>query len=177
MLLRDPVEADFAAVAELTNRFIRDTAVHFGYEPLAAGALRAAWEEERRRYPWVVAEAGPGGAFLGYAKAGPWRTRQAYAWSAETTVYVVAGQERRGVGRALYGRLLEGLRARGFHAALGCITLPNHPSVALHEALGFAHVGTFPRAGWKFGRWHDVGFWQLLLRGPDHRPEGPPGAG
>jgi phosphinothricin acetyltransferase len=76
----------------------------------------------------------------------------------------------RGVGAALYTRLLDDLRARGFHSAIGGVTLPNPASVRLHERLGFQPVGVVRQAGHKFGQWLDVGFWQLLLRDGDHQP-------
>lgn len=169
MLVRPPVDADFPAVAEITNHAIRTTAVHFAYEPIPTAELVELWEQGRDRYPWLVAEID--GRVAGYAKAGPWRTRDAYAWTAETTVYIHPDHHRRGIGRALYARLLEILRSQGFHMAIGGITLPNEASVGLHEAMGFRHVGTHRQVGWKFERWHDVGFWQLPLRPLDAPPE------
>ncbi len=113
------------------------------------------------RFPWLAAE--QGGDFAGYAKSGTWRARDAYARTAEVTVYVEPACHRMGVGRALYTALLALLKARGFHTAIGGITLPNPGSVGLHEAMGFRHVGTFREVGRKFAAWHDVGFWQLML--------------
>lgn len=152
---------DFEAIAALTNHWIRTTAIHFSYEDVAAEALQRSWREHIDVYPWLVAEVD--GSFAGYAKAGIWRGRTAYSWTPETTVYVTPDRHRRGVGRRLYERLLAVLRAQGFRSAIGGIALPNPASVALHERLGFAHVGTVRDAGHKFGRWHDVGFWQVRL--------------
>jgi phosphinothricin acetyltransferase len=71
--------------------------------------------------------------------------------------------QRRGLGRLLYGTALPGLRAAGFHSALAAIALPNERSVALHEAMGFAHAGTFDEVGRKLDRWWSVGWWQRAL--------------
>lgn len=99
----------------------------------------------------------------GYAYAAPWHERSAYRYSVETTVYVDPGQLRRGVGSRLYQSLLDELRRRDLRSALAVIALPNAASVALHERLGFARVGHLEAVGYKFERWVDVGFWQLLL--------------
>ena len=69
----------------------------------------------------------------------------------------------RGLGRALYDALLRELAQRGFHCAMGGIALPNAPSVALHERMGFVKVAHFREVGWKLGRWIDVGYWQRSL--------------
>jgi phosphinothricin acetyltransferase len=162
--IRTVEEGDWEAIAALTNAYIVGTAVHFGYEPVTGAELRAAWWPKRERYPFLVADDTRTGAFLGYAKAGSWRERAAYQWTAEVGIYVVADAQRRGVGRRLYGALIEACRARGFHSLVGGVTLPNEPSCALHEAMGFRRVATFARAGWKLGRWHDVAFYQCMLR-------------
>jgi phosphinothricin acetyltransferase len=177
-VLRPPRPADFDAIAALTNTFIRDTAVHFGSADVAATELLAQWRTAVGgvRYAWLVAERD--GAFAGYAKAGPWRSRAAYAWTTETTIYLPPAVRGLGLGRELYGRLLEQLAAQGFRSAIGGITLPNPASVRLHEALGFEACGVVRDAGCKFGRWHDVGFWQrrLCTDGQPGRPLQPPPA-
>ncbi|MEO6597382.1 MAG: N-acetyltransferase family protein, partial [Planctomycetota bacterium] len=98
------------------------------------------------------------------------RARKAYRWTTETGIYVAAEQLGHGIGKPLYVRLLEVLRAQGFYSAIGGIALPNDVSVRLHEGLGFMRCGTMPRVGRKFDRWHDVGFWQLVLQPEDHSP-------
>ena len=80
------------------------------------------------------------------------------------------GHHRRGVGKALYDRLLSTLRAQGYRTLLGGITVPNPASVRLHESFGFRRVALLERVGWKFGTWHDVGYWELLLRDDDKAP-------
>ncbi len=164
MLLRAAEPRDFHPIADLNNLFIATSAIHFSYDPVTPDELEAAWRATRERYPWIVAEID--GRFAGYAKAGTWRDRAAYAWTPESGIYVEDWARRRGVGRALYLRLFDVLRDQGYHSLIGGITLPNEPSVRLHESVGFTQVSLIPRAGWKFNAWHDVGFWQRNLAEP-----------
>ncbi|HEX5053214.1 MAG TPA: GNAT family N-acetyltransferase [Planctomycetota bacterium] len=159
---------DFAAIAAITNHYIKTTAIHFNYVQVTAEELRSLWREHLDVYPWLVREVG--GTVAAYAKAGVYRARRAYHWTTETGIYVAAEHCGRGIGRPLYERLLAVLRAQGFHSVIGGIALPNDASVRLHERLGFVHCGTMPRVGRKFDRWHDVGFWQLALQPDDHNP-------
>lgn len=161
LLVRDFEARDVAPANALTNHFIEHTTTHFGSTPATDEAFGAAWEKGRARHPWLAAEVD--GRFAGYAKAGIWRERDAYARTAETGLYVADGLRGRGVGRALYAALLERLRAAGFRTVVAGVTLPNEASVRLHEAVGFRPVGVFHAVGHKFGAWHDVGFWELDL--------------
>lgn len=168
-MIRLAAAADFDAIAAITNHYIRTTAIHFGCTDVTADELRTLWRDHVAVYPWLVT-AGTDGVPLGYAKAGVWRARAAYRWTTETGIYLAPTACGQGLGRALYGRLLAMLRNQGFHAAIGGIALPNDASVGLHERLGFVAAGTFPQAGRKFDRWHDVGFWRLPLQPSDRPP-------
>jgi phosphinothricin acetyltransferase len=161
VLIRAARDEDFEAIAAILEPLIRHTAIHFAYEPLPAAELRDAWARHRETYPFLVAEAD--GEVLGFTKAGPWRQRAGYLWTPECAVYVRDDRKRTGVGRAMYGRLFDILRTQGFVSVIAGIALPNDPSVRLHEMFGFVAVGHVPRAGWKHGRWHAVGFWQKDL--------------
>jgi phosphinothricin acetyltransferase len=125
----------------------------------------AEMEDRIRRFtathPWLVAEAE--GRVAGFAYACRHRSRAAYRWSVDVSVYVAADRQRQGHGRRLYEELLDDLRDRRFHIACAGITLPNEASVALHEGLGFEPVGVYREIGWKEGAWRDVGWWQLRL--------------
>lgn len=158
MLIRDFCDTDVTPANALTNHYILHSAIHFGYEPDSDAQFGDMWRKGRETYPWLAADID--GHFVGYCKAGPWRSREAYCRTTETGIYVDTSTQRRGVGRALYHELFVRLAARDFHIAIAGISLPNAPSVRLHEAVGFVHIATFPEVGWKFNRWHDVGFWQ-----------------
>lgn len=160
-VLRPATPADAPAICAIYNPYVRDTAISFEEAPVAESDMAQRIAETVRRYPWLVAE--DDGRLLGYAYASQWRTRSAYRFAVETTVYVASEAPRRGVGTALYRALIGELRAAGFHCAMGGIALPNPASVALHEKLGFRQVAQFREVGWKFDRRIDVGYWQLLL--------------
>jgi L-amino acid N-acyltransferase YncA len=143
------------------------------FEERAPGPAELSERIERAAatHAWLVAEAD--GAVVGFAYACPHRTRPAYRWSVDVSVYVAPGREGEGHGRRLYEALLARVRERGFRVACAGITLPNEASVALHEKLGFEPVGVYRGIGWKAGAWRDVGWWQLELRpgGEDPPPE------
>ncbi len=154
-------ECDIEAICELVNWAIRRTTAHFATQPESVDHMRAAWHRTHERYPWLVCEID--GSFAGFAKASAWNPRCAYAWTCETSVYVRPEHHRKGVGRALYGRLFAIARAQGYRTLVASITLPNPASVALHEAMGMHRAGLFPQMGYKFGHWHDVGYWVRTL--------------
>ena len=160
MSIRAVHNADFDTIAAITNHYITTSAIHFAYEPVAADELRASWSAHPR-HPYLVDERD--GGVVAYAKAGVWRERAAYAWTTEVGIYVAPDLRRGGIGAPLYRALLAACAAAGFHSAIGGIALPNDPSVALHQRLGFEHVGTVRDAGFKNNTWHAVAFYQKLL--------------
>lgn len=116
------------------------------------------------RHCWLVA-VDEADSPIGYAYGTSFRARKAYRFGTETSVYVADGAQRQGLGRSLYERLFDELKGLGYCHAYAGITLPNDPSVALHERLRFVSIGRFPSAGFKFDRWHDVGWWYRVLHG------------
>ena len=160
--VRAVTPADAGAVAAIYNHYVLQTVVTFEEEPITAAEISLRIDEVRTgSLPWFVAERA--GAMAGYAYGSRWRTRSAYRFSSEVTVYLAPEQGRRGIGSALYAELLSALRGSGLHAAIGGIALPNDASVALHEKFGFKKVAHFEQTGFKFNRWIDVGYWQLIL--------------
>lgn len=159
---------DAAAVAAIYAPYVRDTVVTFETETPDADEFAARIAKIGATHPWLLAELD--GRAAGYAYATEYRTRAAYRWSTEVTVYLAANAHRRGIGRGLYARLFALLRAQGYVNAYGGVTLPNAASVGLHEAMGFTPIGVYRHVGYKHGAWHDVGWWQLALR---ERPEPP----
>lgn len=159
----DP-DRDAAACVAIYAPFVESGATSFEEEAPDAAAFAARIAEAQAGFPWLVAERG--GDVAGYAYACPHRYRPAYRWAVETSVYVAESGRRSGVGRALYAELIRRLRRQRFQVACAGITLPNSPSVALHESVGFVPVGVYRRIGWKDGAWRDVGWWQLELQPP-----------
>ena len=152
---------DADAIAAIYAPVVERTAVSFEVEPPAADEMGRRIADLGERFPWLVC--GRGGAILGYACACPHRVRPAYRWSVEVSVYVHTDWRRKGIGRGLYTSLLAILELQGYRNSFAGITLPNPPSVALHEQLGFEPVGVYHGIGYKLGAWHDVGWWHLAL--------------
>jgi phosphinothricin acetyltransferase len=122
-------------------------------------------------YPWLVAEID--GRIAGYVYATRFRERAGYRWTTEVAVYVGAGDQRRGLGRALYTALFSILRSQNYHKAVAGITVPNLASVALHESVGFRPVGNFEGVGHKSGKWLSVGWWLKELQPEISNPPEP----
>lgn len=164
-MIRLATSDDAPAILAIYAPIVRDTPISFELEPPTLDDVRQRIASTLARFPWLVS-IGPDGDITGYAYARLFRDRPAYHWTAETTVYVAAGLHRCGVGTTLYAELLRILTSLGYVNAIGGITLPNAASVALHEKLGYRKVAYFPRLGFKFDQWHDVGFWQKQLAAP-----------
>lgn len=169
MEIRLATDNDLAAILAISNWAAEHTAANFAVEPEPLESWQEDFHRTRTMFPWFVA-GGPDGQVKGFAKASPWKGRCAYEWTAETTVYVDPGMHGCGIGKALYGRLIATLRAQGYRTALGGITIPNPASVRLHESFGYRRVALLEHVGWKFGAWHDVGYWQLRLADEDGQP-------
>ena len=157
---------DAQDVAAIYAPYVLETAISFEEAPPSPDEMARRVAATLKTYPWLVFDEGEGP--LGYAYASPHRDRAAYRWSVDVAVYVAAAGHGRGVGRALYGELLQILVRQGFHAAFAGIALPNPNSIRLHEAMGFVHLGTYLEVGFKHGEWRDVGWWRRPLA------EGPP---
>ena len=159
--LRPATPHDAAACAAIYAPYVRDTVITFEVDPPCAAEMATRIETASILHAWLVLE--QAGEVLGYANAGPHMARAAYDRTAFVGIYMAPKACGRGLGRRLYTALIDDLAAKGFHALLGCITLPNAPSIALHQALGFTQVGHFREVGWKQDRWLDTGWWQRLL--------------
>lgn len=162
MDIRDCSPEDIADVCAIYNHYIEHTSITFEETLLSPTDMAARVNTCQQHYPWLVCV--DRGQIVGYAYASKWKERAAYRHTAETTVYLKDGMGGQGYGAALYKALLARIRAdadKACHVLLGCIAIPNEASVALHESLGFEKVAHFTQVGRKFGRWLDVGYWQL----------------
>lgn len=166
--VREARAEDGEAVSRIYAPYVRETAISFEEAPPDGAEMARRIEETLGAYPYLVAEAG--GAVCGYAYASAHRTRAAYRWSADVTVYLDKDHRGRGIGRALYGALLPILTRQGIVTAYAGITLPNPASVALHEAIGFTPIAVYRSVGFKLGAWRDVGWWEKRLRAPEAIP-------
>ena len=168
--IRLAAPADAAAMLAIYAPIVRDTVISFELEPPTVMEMRERIEGVWPRWPWLVCESA--GELLGYAYASQHRTRAAYQWSVDASVYVRADARRGGVARALYTSLFGILDLQGYRNAYAGITLPNAASVDFHEALGFEPVGVYRDVGYKLGAWRDVGWWARSLgeHGSDPSP-------
>ncbi|MCZ3388265.1 MAG: N-acetyltransferase family protein [Actinomycetia bacterium] len=158
--VRAATHADVGSILQIYAPYVAGTSISFECNvpsPEEMGRRIAA----EPRLPWLVAETPS--EVLGYAYAYPHADRAAYRWTVNCSVYVGAERQRSGIGRLLYVRLLDELRELGYVCAVARITLPNQPSVRLHESVGFTPAGKLKGVGFKGGKWHDVGLWELHL--------------
>jgi L-amino acid N-acyltransferase YncA len=163
--VRDSVEADIAGIAAIYRHHVTHGLASFEEEAPSEGEIaRRRKETLARGYPHLVAATSAAGGVLGYAYVGPYRSRSAYRFSVENSVYVEPGGGRRGIGRALLGTLVERCSAAGFRQMIAVIgDSANAASIGLHEALGFRRVGVLTAIGFKHGRWVDSVLMQLPL--------------
>jgi phosphinothricin acetyltransferase len=161
MTIRSCLASDAARICEIYNHYVRETVITFEEEPVSELEMTERIREVAARWIWIVAE--ENGIVTGYAYASAWKTRSAYRFSVESTVYVAPEHLGRGIGTQLYRALIAALRVRNVHYVTGGIALPNPASVALHESFGFRKNGHFSEVGFKLGRWVDVGYWELIL--------------
>ncbi len=163
-MLRSATTRDASAIAAIYAPFVQ--AGTRSFESVAPDAAEMARRLERtlKTHPWIVAE-DDAGEIMGYAYATGFRGRDAYRFTAETSVYVRPGSQGCGVGSGLALALLEALRISGYRTAIAVITLPNDPSVRMHERVGYREAGRLPAVGWKADRWIDIGYWHLTLDG------------
>ena len=151
--------SDAKAISEIYAPYVRDTVISFETVAPDEAEMAARISKISERLPWLAFE--EAGEVLGYAYAGPHRERAAYQWSVDAGIYIGPKAHRRGAGRTLYSVLFEVVKRLGYHRVYGGITLPNAASVGLHEACGFKLIGIYPEVGFKFGKWHGVGWWGL----------------
>lgn len=161
-MIRSASTDDAAAIAAIYNHYVRATSVTFEEEAVAnAEMAQRIADTSSADLPWLVWD--EAGKILGYAYASKWKSRCAYRYSVESTIYLDQTATRRGLGTKLYAALIDEVRRQKYHAIIGGIALPNPASIALHERFGFQKVAQFKEVGWKFERWTDVGYWELIL--------------
>ncbi len=151
MNCRPAIPEDASRMAEIYGPYVADTAISFAVQPPTAEEFLS---KIASVYPVLVCE--EQGRVLGYAYAGQYRSREAYRWDAELSIYVEGAAVGRGAGKCLMRALLALLKAQGYQNAYSCITLPNPGSIGLHKACGFRQIALFENAGYKLGAWRSV---------------------
>lgn len=164
-MIRNATYDDIEQILAIYNDAILNTTAVYDYHAHTL-ADRLAWYEEKlaQHYPLLVWE--EDGQVGGYATFGPFRPWRAYKYTVEHSVYVDKHCRGRGIGTALLQALIDIANRQGYATMVAGIDAANTPSIKLHERLGFTHAGTIKKAGYKFGQWLDLVFYQLFLTGP-----------
>jgi L-amino acid N-acyltransferase YncA len=165
-------ERHSAPILAIFNEAIANSTALYDYQARTPGSM-VTWFEAKARgnYP-VIGVEGDAGELMGFASYGPFRPHAAYKYSVEHSVYVDQRFRGQGVGRALLGAVILAAERQDYHVMVGGIDAANAISIRLHESLGFKSCGIVRHAGYKFGRWLDLAFYQLLLRTPANPVEG-----
>lgn len=167
--IRPAAEADAAAMLAIYGPYVEKTTVSSEYEAPSMEEFCRRIRTFTAQLPWLVCSIG--GQVAGYGYASPHRTRAAYQWSVETSIYVAPEFHRRGVARALYSALFELLRMQGYYNIYVGITSPNERSIKFHKAMGFIISGAYQNSMYKFGQWRDVLWMGKELREHDGEPQ------
>lgn len=163
--------SDVEAVREIYLPYVRNTSITFECTEPSIEEFTHKIETIASQYPWVVYE--DNAKILGYAYASRHRSKEAYDWSPESTIYVKEGAHGKGIGRKLYQTLFSILKLQGYVNVYAGVTQPNEKSDKLHEAVGFTQLGLFKNIGYKLGKWHDTKWYQLALRDHSENPVTP----
>lgn len=163
MRVRPANREDLPAILAIYNEAVLNTTASYDYEPSTL-EQRTAWFEDHvaADLPVYVAENGAG-EVAGWSSLSRFRDRIGYQFTVENSVYVAVDQRGRGMGRLLLAPLIDAARARKLHAIIAAIDAANEPSLRLHAAFGFERVAHLKQVGFKFGRWLDVVYLELVL--------------
>ena len=163
MHVRPADYADLPGILEIYNEAVLNTTATYDEEPRTL-EHRVAWFEEHAKNNYAVFVAQDDqGRIVGWSSLSQFHARAGYRFTAENSVYVAADQRGCGIGKRLLPPLIAAGRERGLHAILGAIDAENEASIRLHASFGFEKVAHLKQVGFKFGRWLDVVYMQLLL--------------
>ncbi len=169
--LRLAQPGDASQIAGIYDHYAKETAITFDYDSPTAGEFSERIVQNSRMYPWLVVE--QDGFILGYAYGSMHRTKTAYQWSPESTIYVAPTRHGKRLGRILYETLFALLKMQGYVNVYAGVTVPNEKSEGLHATLGFERIGDFKNVGYKQGKWHDVRWLVLHLTEHGSNPSTP----
>jgi len=152
---------DTQSLLDIYNYYVLNTTVTFDIEALSFEVFLEKVNHINAEYPFIVFE--ENGEILGYAYGSRFRPKPAYNYVAESTVYVKHNSHGKQIGTKLYAELIRLLKETNLHTVLGVLTIPNDASIKLHKRFGFEQVANLKEVGLKFGKWQNVGIWQLKL--------------
>jgi phosphinothricin acetyltransferase len=155
-----------AAILEIFNDAILHSTALYDYKPRTPASMTTWFAAKHNNHFPVIGLEDDAGTLLGFASYGSFRAYPAYKYSVEHSIYVQKDHRGEGLGRKLLEEIIHVAGEQGVHTLIGGIDASNEASIALHQALGFEHAGTIRQAGFKFGRWLDLAFYQRLLETP-----------
>lgn len=161
--VRLAIESDLPQILEIYNEIIVNTTAVYYYEPHTL-EMRKQWFDERVQQGFPVFVAEEDGAILGMSTIGPFRVHAAYQYTVENTIHIAAHARGKGVASLLMPPLIETAKKLNLHAIVAGIDADNVISIALHKKFGFVEVAHFKEVGYKFNRWLDLKFLQLIIK-------------
>lgn len=167
--LRMAVPEDAERLLAIYAPYVEHTAITFEYDIPDIKEFEARISRTLEQYPYLTASCQ--GQIIGYAYASPFKTRAAYNWSVETSIYIEKEFQGHGVGKKLYLALEELLRRQHIINSNACITYSYPESIRFHEALGYRTVAHFTKCGYKLGTWHDVVWMEKMLAEHPDKPQ------
>ena len=159
-MIREAKSKDAKAIASIYNHYILNSSISFEEKPINENIIIERINYSGKNKWWIYETADE---VLGYAYSTYWKSRSAYRYTVESSIYLKPNNFRNGIGTALYTKLLESLKKEGFRRVLAGISLPNESSVLFHENFGFKKVGQLEAVGYKFKKWIDIGYWELKI--------------
>ena len=162
IIIRHATENDLPQILEIYNEIILNTTAVYYYEPHTL-EMRKEWFEGRMKEGFPVFVAEEDGKVLGMSSIGPFRVPTAYKFSVENTVHVAASARGKGIGKLLMPPIIDAAKEMKMHAIIAGIDATNEVSLHLHKNFGFEEVAHFKQVGYKFGRWLDLKFLELIL--------------
>ncbi|CAM4042374.1 GNAT family N-acetyltransferase [Roseateles saccharophilus] len=166
------LEAHGDAILDIFNEAILNSTALYDYKPRPRESMDGWFRTKQANGFPVIGAVDEQGRLLGFASYGSFRAFPAYKYTVEHSVYVHKDQRGKGLGLLLMERLIAAARQQQLHVMVGAIDIANQGSIALHRKLGFVHSGTIGQAAFKFGRWLDLGFYQLVLDTPAQPVDG-----
>lgn len=175
VLIREATVEDAAAIQAIYAPYVKETAISFEYEVPSVEEFKQRIAHTKEMYPYLVAE--KDGKVLGYAYASAFKSRSAYDWAAELSIYIDRSCQNGGIGRRLYAALTEALKQMGILDVYACIGIPEEKdehldfnSARFHAHMGFTQVGEFKKCGYKFNTWYNM-IWMGLNLGEHVTPQ------
>lgn len=175
IILRTAKVEDAERLVEIYSYYVTNTAVTFEWEVPSVQEFAQRIKDRQEKFPYIVAEYN--GQLIGYAYSSLFRTRIAYSWCTETSIYLDKDFRRCGAGSILLAELEKQLKAQNYINVYACVTyIENedeyltHDSVEFHKKMGYTQVARFNKCGFKFNRWYDVVWLEKMLGDHNENP-------